>query len=98
MSLAFRYVTSAPLNNFEATAPDGTVVGIIPGAFVYANLAGAVARSLKGTDESLASINVVRLLNLDVFVAFTLLGLLALVPILVKAWRSRSSGFRSKHN
>src|SRR5215471_2171886 len=29
MSLAFRYVTSAPLENFEATAPDGTVVGII---------------------------------------------------------------------
>jgi lipopolysaccharide transport system ATP-binding protein len=29
MSLAFRYVTSAPLDNFEATAPDGTVVGII---------------------------------------------------------------------
>ena len=76
----------------------GTAVGIIPGAFVYANLAGAVARSLEGTDESLASINVGRLLNLDVFVAFTLLGLLALVPMLVKAWHSRSSRFRSKHN
>jgi len=29
MSLSFQYVTSAPLDNFEATAPDGTVVGII---------------------------------------------------------------------
>jgi uncharacterized membrane protein YdjX (TVP38/TMEM64 family) len=72
----------------------GTVVGIIPGAFVYANLAGAVARSLGGTDESLASINVGRLLNRDVLVAFTLLGLLALVPMLVKGWQSRSSRFR----
>ena len=29
MSLIFKCVTSAPLNNFDATAPDGTVVGII---------------------------------------------------------------------
>jgi len=29
MSLAFRCVTSAPLDNFDATAPDGTVVGLI---------------------------------------------------------------------
>jgi lipopolysaccharide transport system ATP-binding protein len=29
MSLVFRSVSSAPLDNFEATAPDGTVVGII---------------------------------------------------------------------
>jgi len=29
MALVFRYVTSGPLNNFDATAPDGTVVGII---------------------------------------------------------------------
>ena len=72
----------------------GTVVGIIPGAFVYANLAGAVARSLEGTDKSLASINVGRLLNRDVLVAFTLLGLLALVPMLVKGWQSRSSRLR----
>jgi uncharacterized membrane protein YdjX (TVP38/TMEM64 family) len=72
----------------------GTVVGIIPGAFVYANLAGAVARSLEGTDKSQASINVGRLLNRDVLVAFTLLGLLALVPMLVKGWQSRSSRFR----
>jgi uncharacterized membrane protein YdjX (TVP38/TMEM64 family) len=72
----------------------GTVVGIIPGAFVYANLAGAVARSLEGTDESLASINAGRLLNRDVLVAFTLLGLLALVPMLVKGWQSRASRFR----
>ncbi|MCU1238513.1 MAG: ATPase [Candidatus Solibacter sp.] len=29
MALAFRNVTSAPLQNFDAVAPDGTVVGII---------------------------------------------------------------------
>ena len=29
MALAFRSVTSAPLQNFDAVAPDGTVVGII---------------------------------------------------------------------
>ena len=73
-------------------------VGFLHIGLEVANLAGAVARSLEGTDESLASINAGRLLNLDVFVAFTLLGLLALVPMLVKAWHSRSSRFRSKHN
>jgi uncharacterized membrane protein YdjX (TVP38/TMEM64 family) len=83
-------LTSVRLRDYAV----GTVVGIIPGAFVYANLAGAVARSLEGTDESLASINVGRLLNRDVLVAFTLLGLLALVPMLVKGWQSRSSRFR----
>jgi lipopolysaccharide transport system ATP-binding protein len=29
MSLVFRSVSSAPLDNFDATAPDGTIVGII---------------------------------------------------------------------
>ena len=29
MALAFRNVTSAPLENVDVTAPDGTVVGII---------------------------------------------------------------------
>ena len=29
MALAFRHVTSAPLENFDAAAPDGAVVGII---------------------------------------------------------------------
>jgi uncharacterized membrane protein YdjX (TVP38/TMEM64 family) len=68
----------------------GTVIGIIPGAFVYANLAGAVARSLAGSNESLASIPFGRLVNKDVFIAFSLLGFLALVPLVVKWWQSRS--------
>jgi len=67
----------------------GTVIGIIPGTFVYANLAGAVARSLEGSDESLASIELGRLINRDVLLALTLLGFLALVPIAVKWWQSR---------
>src|SRR5436305_15174399 len=29
MSLAFRFINSAPLNNFEATAPDGAIVAVI---------------------------------------------------------------------
>lgn len=72
----------------------GTVVGIIPGAFVYANLAGAVARSLEGTGESIASIQLERLINRDVFLAFTLLGFLALVPIMVRWWQTRSARIR----
>lgn len=70
-----------------------TAIGIIPGAFVYANLAGAVARSLAGTNDSLASVKIGRLLNPDVLVAFTMLGLLALIPILIKWWQSRSARF-----
>ncbi len=68
----------------------GTAIGIIPGTFVYANLAGAVARSLEGTDGALMSVDVGRLLNRDVFAAFALLGLLALVPMLIKWWSGRS--------
>lgn len=68
----------------------GTAIGIIPGTFVYANLAGAVARSLEGTDGALTSVDVGRLLNRDVFAAFALLGLLALVPLLIKWQRGRS--------
>lgn len=67
----------------------GTVIGIIPGAFVYANLAGAVARSLEKTGNSLDSIQPAGLVNRDVIVALTLLGLLALVPMIVKLWRTR---------
>ncbi len=67
----------------------GTAIGIIPGAFVFANLAGAVARALEGTDGALASVDLSRLLNRDVFAALALLGLLALTPTLVKLWRSR---------
>lgn len=67
----------------------GTVIGIIPGAFVYANLAGAIARSLDGSEESLASIQLGRLVNRDVLIALTLLGFLALVPLVMKWWQNR---------
>ncbi|HLE63920.1 MAG TPA: VTT domain-containing protein [Pyrinomonadaceae bacterium] len=69
----------------------GTVLGITPGAFVYANLAGAVARSLERDDQSIASIEIGRLLNRDMLLAFTLLGFLALIPMIVKWWQARST-------
>lgn len=69
----------------------GTTIGIIPGAFVYANLAGAVARSLAGTEDPMASVQIGRLVNRDVLLAFTLLGFLALVPIIVRWWQTRSA-------
>jgi uncharacterized membrane protein YdjX (TVP38/TMEM64 family) len=72
----------------------GTVIGIIPGALVYANLAGAVARSLEGKDESMASINVGRLMNRDVLVALTLFGFLALIPVVIRWWQARSARLR----
>ena len=68
----------------------GTVIGITPGAFVYANLAGAVARSLQHNDQSIASIEIGLLLNRDILLAFTLLGFLALIPLIVKWWQARS--------
>jgi uncharacterized membrane protein YdjX (TVP38/TMEM64 family) len=69
----------------------GTAVGIVPAAFVYANLAGAVGRSLEGTDGSLASVDVSRLLNGDVLLAFGLLGALAVAAPLVRTLWNRSS-------
>lgn len=62
----------------------GTVVGMIPACFVYANIAASVARSLEGTDPTLASIEFRRLVNPDVLLAFALLGVLAIVPPILK--------------
>jgi len=59
-----------------------TLVGIIPGTFVYAHL----GREL-GTISSLGD-----LLSVDVLVAFTLLGLIALLPVAYRKWKSLRSG------
>ena len=67
----------------------GTALGILPGSFVYANLAGAVARSLQNSDSALSSVNLSRLLNRDVLIAFAILGLLALVPVLIRVMKGR---------
>lgn len=70
----------------------GTLVGIVPVAFVYANLADKVARSLEGGDGSLASIDPSRLLTRDVLVALGLLAACAVIPPVVR----RLAGRRTK--
>jgi uncharacterized membrane protein YdjX (TVP38/TMEM64 family) len=72
----------------------GTVVGMIPAEYVYANIGGAIARSLEGTDSTLGAIDYTRLLNRDVTTAIALLGLLAGVPTLVKLVRDRRARAR----
>ncbi len=67
----------------------GTAIGILPGSFVYANLAGAVARSLQNTDGRLSSVNLSAFLNRDVLIAFAMLGVLALLPILIRVMKGR---------
>jgi uncharacterized membrane protein YdjX (TVP38/TMEM64 family) len=58
-----------------------TLVGIVPGAFVYANLG-----------EALAGIESTRgLLSARTLFALTLLGVLALTPIVVRKWKARST-------
>lgn len=59
-----------------------TFVGIIPGTFVYANL----GREL-GTISSLGD-----LFSMKLFLAFLLLGAVALIPAAYKAWKRRRSG------
>lgn len=67
----------------------GTVLGMIAPAFVYANIAASFSRSLDGTDPTLSSIDLRRLVNTDVFVAFFLLGVLTAVPVVVRVISSR---------
>jgi len=56
----------------------GTLIGIIPGSFVFVNLGQTLARidSLSG------------LLSTETIAAFVLLGVLALVPVVVRKLRS----------
>jgi uncharacterized membrane protein YdjX (TVP38/TMEM64 family) len=70
--------TSVPLRTFVLA----TLVGIIPGSFVYVNLGQALGRidSLSG------------LVSRDTLLAFVLLGVFALVPVLWKKWKSRAVG------
>ena len=56
-----------------------TAIGIIPGSFVFANLGKTL-----GTIDSLSG-----LVSRETLFAFVLLGLLALVPVVVKKFRSR---------
>jgi uncharacterized membrane protein YdjX (TVP38/TMEM64 family) len=69
--------TSIPLRTFVLA----TFIGIIPGTFVFVNLGETLGRidSLQG------------LVSWQTFGAFALLGVLALIPILVKKLRSRQA-------
>jgi uncharacterized membrane protein YdjX (TVP38/TMEM64 family) len=70
--------TSIPLRTYVLA----TLVGIIPGTFVYVNLGQALGRidSLSG------------LVSRDTLLAFVLLGTFALVPVLWKKWKARAVG------
>lgn len=71
-------LTRLPLSTFTIA----TLIGIIPGAFVYVN-AGASLASI----DSLADIA-----SPQVLIAFTLLGLFSLIPVLYSAWKNRTNG------
>jgi uncharacterized membrane protein YdjX (TVP38/TMEM64 family) len=69
--------TSIPLRTFVLA----TFVGIIPGTFVFVNLGQTLGRieTLQG------------LVSVETLGAFALLGLFALVPILIKKFKSKSA-------
>jgi uncharacterized membrane protein YdjX (TVP38/TMEM64 family) len=69
--------TSIPLRTYVLA----TLVGIIPGTFVYVNLGQALGRidSLQG------------LVSRDTLLAFGLLGIFALLPVAWKKWKARRS-------
>ena len=69
----------------------GTAIGIIPAAVIYANIAAAVGRTLGDVNTPISAINVRSLANRDVGLALALLGVLAIVPPVVKLlqrWRA----------
>ena len=70
-------LTRLPLRTFTF----GTLIGIIPGGFVYVNAGASLA-----TIDSLAGIASPRVLG-----AFALLGLFALVPVVYGKWKNRKS-------
>lgn len=71
-------LTRLPLRTFTL----GTLIGIIPGGFVYVNAGASLA-----TIDSLAGIASPRVLG-----AFALLGLFSLVPVLYGKWKNRKVG------
>jgi uncharacterized membrane protein YdjX (TVP38/TMEM64 family) len=69
--------TGIPLRTYVLA----TLIGIVPGTFVYVNLGGALGRidSLQG------------LVSRETLLAFALLGVFALLPVGWKKWKSRCS-------
>jgi uncharacterized membrane protein YdjX (TVP38/TMEM64 family) len=70
-------LTRLPLRTFFF----GTMLGIIPGGFVYVNAGASLA-----TIDSLAGVASPRVLG-----SFALLGLFALVPVLYSKWKNRGA-------
>ena len=72
--------TSIPLRTYVLA----TLIGIVPGTFVYVNLGQALGRidSLQG------------LVSSDTLAAFALLGLFALLPVAWKRWKGRRAAGR----
>jgi uncharacterized membrane protein YdjX (TVP38/TMEM64 family) len=64
-----------------STYVGATAIGIIPGSFVFANLGETLA-----TIDSLSG-----LVSIETLVAFALLGVLALVPVVIKKVKSRKA-------
>ncbi len=58
-----------------------TLLGVVPGAFVYVNLGRTLAR-IESTDE---------LVGGETLFALALLGVLALTPVVLRKWKSRST-------
>jgi len=71
-------LTRLPLRTFTL----GTLIGIIPGGFVYVNAGASLA-----TIDTLAGIASPRVLG-----AFALLGLFALMPVVYGKWQNRKVG------
>jgi uncharacterized membrane protein YdjX (TVP38/TMEM64 family) len=67
-----------------------TAIGILPGSFVYVNLASAVRTVLENSpDGKLSSVKFGDLLNPNILLAFALLGLLSFAPLAIKAFRRK---------
>lgn len=82
----------------------GTFIGIIPGTFAYASAGAgldgvfaaaeteyAACLAAKGAASCTLTINAGNLINTETKIAFVLLGLVALLPIVLKRWRQPRS-------
>lgn len=68
--------TSIPVRTYALA----TLIGIVPGSFVFVNLGQTLGRI-----ESLSG-----LVSRDTLLAFTLLGIFALIPVAWKKWKGRT--------
>jgi uncharacterized membrane protein YdjX (TVP38/TMEM64 family) len=93
-------VLDVPLTTFVF----GTLIGIIPGSFAFASLGAgldsviaaaeaehAACVAAKGPDQCHVSLHAGSLVTKELILAFCLLGLVALIPIVLKKWRARNA-------